>query len=205
MLIKWIHFGCTSVSGHIMVSLQKIQKVKALIVVDVQNDFCPGGALATSRGNDIIPVINLLMEKFEIIIASKDWHPANTVHFEKWPVHCVRGSFGAQFHNQLTLTGIKEVALKGTGNTDDGYSAFEATNIDLCYWLKKQSVTEVYVCGIATEYCVNATARDAQQAGFRTFVVRDAIAAVEASAGNADIALATMQQSGIQLISSKEI
>lgn len=179
--------------------------MKGLIIVDVQKDFCPGGSLGTAKGNEIIPVINKLMDKFDVIVASKDWHPAKTVHFENWPVHCVRGTVGAKFHKQLDVERINEVALKGTGNSDDGYSAFEATNIDLYYWLRKHDVTDVYICGIATEYCVNATAIDAHKAGFKTYIVKDAIAAVEATPGDADKALAAMQEAGIKLVNRKEI
>lgn len=179
--------------------------VKCLIIVDVQKDFCPGGALAAPGGNDIVPVINKIMGKFSLIIASKDWHPAQTVHFDKWPVHCVRGSNGAKFHKQLDVDNINEVALKGTGNSDDGYSAFEATNIDVAYWLRKNQVTDVYICGIATEYCVMSTAMDALKAGFNTFVVKEAIAAVEVKPGDTQKALDEMQAAGIQLISRKQI
>lgn len=179
--------------------------MKGLIIVDVQKDFCPGGSLATAGGNDIIPVINNLMEKFDIILASKDWHPSSTVHFERWPVHCVRGSEGADFHDKLNVEKIKKVALKGTGNSDDGYSAFEATNVDLNFWLKKQKVTDVFVCGIATEYCVNATARDAQKNGFNTYIVEDAISAVEAKPGDTRNAIEGLKSKGIKFITSKEV
>lgn len=179
--------------------------MKALIIVDVQHDFCPGGALATAGGNDIVPVINKLMEKFDLVVASKDWHPAQTVHFDKWPVHCVRGTDGARLHHLLDLKKIEAVLLKGTGNSDDGYSAFEATNIDLYHWLRQREVTDLYVCGIATEYCVNATATDAVHAGFRTYVVTDAVSAVEAAPGDASRALTAMAKAGIRLVSTAEI
>ncbi len=179
--------------------------VKCLIIVDLQRDFCPGGALPAAEGNDIVPVINKIMDRFDYIIASKDWHPAQTVHFEKWPIHCTRGSNGAKFHKQLDVENINEVALKGTGNTDDGYSAFEATNVDVGYWLKKNNVTHVYVCGIATEYCVKATALDSLKAGFKTFVLTDAIAGVEEKPGDIQNALDEMNQSGILLITKKMI
>lgn len=178
---------------------------RCLIVVDVQKDFCPGGALPADEGNDIIPTINKLMKKFDYIIASKDWHPAETVHFEKWPVHCVRGSNGAKFHSLLNVDNINEVALKGTGNTDDGYSAFEATNLDMTYWLKKNNIKDVYVCGIATEYCVKATASDAHKAGFTTYVVTDAVAGVEAKPGDTKKALEEMAQEGIHFVKHKEV
>lgn len=184
---------------------KNILTVKGLIIVDVQKDFCPGGSLATAKGNDIIPAINKLAEKFDVIIATKDWHPATTVHFDKWPVHCVRGTDGAAFHSDLKIEKIDEVALKGTGNTDDGYSGFEATNLDLQSWLKKRRINEVYVCGIASEYCVMATAMDAHRNGFKTFVVEDAIAAVEAKEGDTDKALKSMASAGIQLVHSDQV
>ena len=179
--------------------------MKGLIIVDVQKDFCPGGALPSAGGDKIIPVINDLQKKFDVIIASKDWHPGQTVHFEKWPVHCVRGSKGAEFHEQLNIDKINEVALKGTGNTDDGYSAFEATNLDIQSWLKKKNVSEVYVCGIASEYCVSATARDAKKAGFKTFVVEDAISAVEAEAGDTEKAIKEMKTCGVEMVNSQNV
>lgn len=179
--------------------------VNCLIIVDVQRDFCPGGALPAAEGNAIVPVINGLMDRFDYIVASKDWHPAQTVHFEKWPVHCVRGSEGAKFHKQLNVEKINEVVLKGTGNTDDGYSAFEGTNVDLSSWLRKNKVTDVYVCGIATEYCVMATATDAMKNGFRTTVIIDAIAAVEAQPGDTEKALNAMKESGLSMVNRKQI
>lgn len=178
---------------------------KALIIVDVQQDFCPGGSLPAPKGNDIIPVINKLMNKFDLIIASKDWHPAQTVHFDKWPVHCVRATPGAAFHPKLNVQKINEIALKGTGNSDDGYSAFEATNIDLSYLLKKNKVDTVYVCGLTTEYCVNATARDAMKAGFKAFVVTDATAPVAANKKDEEKALQSMKSAEIGLITSGEV
>ncbi|HEV2832112.1 MAG TPA: isochorismatase family protein [Hanamia sp.] len=178
---------------------------KALIVVDVQQDFCPGGALPAPKGNEVVPVINSLMDKFDYVVASKDWHPAQTVHFNTWPVHCVRASAGAAFHKDLNEKKINEVFLKGTGNSDDGYSAFEATNRDLLHWLKKNDIDTVYVCGIATEYCVKATAMDALQSGLQVFAVTDAVAAVEAQAGDEKHALTEMQNAGIQLVVSEEI
>lgn len=179
--------------------------MKGLIVVDVQKDFCPGGSLATADGDKIIPVINSLMDKFDLVIATKDWHPGSTVHFEKWPVHCVRGTDGAQFHADLNVSKIDEVALKGTGNTDDGYSAFEATNLDIRHRLDKQNIKELFICGIASEYCVMATARDAQEAGFTTFVVEDAISAVEAKPGDTEKAISNMKDAGIRFVKSSEV
>lgn len=178
---------------------------KALLIVDVQKDFCPGGALAAPAGNDIIPVINKMMDKFDLVIASKDWHPEKTVHFENWPVHCVRATAGAAFHSDLDTTKIDEVVLKGTSNSDDGYSAFEATNNDLAYLLQKNSIEEVFVCGLTTEYCVKATARDALKAGFKVSVVSDASAAVAAKEGDEKKALEEIQQMGIHLVRTDDL
>lgn len=178
---------------------------EALIIVDLQNDFCPGGALPAAKGNEIIPVINRLMDKFNFIVASKDWHPIDTVHFDKWPPHCVRGSHGALFHPDLKAEKIQLVALKGTGNSDDGYSTFEATNVDLAHWLKRNKVEHVYITGIATEYCVKATALDAVKNDFQVHVVSDAIAAVEQKIGDGKKALEKMRDNHIQVISSTEL
>ena len=178
---------------------------KALIIVDVQNDFCPGGSLAAPSGNDIIPVINDIMDKFDIVIASKDWHPGKTVHFDKWPVHCVRGTPGAAFHPGLDITKIDEVVLKGTSNSDDGYSAFEATNSDLTWLLKKNNIEKVFVCGLTTEYCVKATAPDAFDAGFKVHVITDATGAVAAQIGDEEKALNEIAGMGVKLIRSDDI
>lgn len=177
----------------------------ALIIVDVQRDFCPGGALPAARGNEVVDVINGLMDRFSPVVASKDWHPAQTIHFTQWPPHCVRGSEGARFAPGLREAGIDVVALKGTGNSDDGYSAFEATNIDLAHWLTKQGVTRVFVTGLTTEYCVRSTATDAMAAGFQSWVVRDAVAAVEAHPGDGQAALQAMAQAGIRLVDSRSL
>jgi nicotinamidase/pyrazinamidase len=179
--------------------------MKGLLVVDVQNDFCPGGSLAVPEGDKIVPVINGLMDKFPVVVASKDWHPKQTVHFQKWPVHCVHNSRGADFHPGIQSTKIEQVFLKGTGNKDDGYSAFEATNLDLKDYLKKKGVTELYVTGLATDYCVRASALDAAKNGFNTFVVTDAIAAVNMKPGDDKKALEDMKQAGVKTVTSQEV
>ncbi len=179
--------------------------MKGLLIVDVQNDFCPGGSLAVPEGDKVVPVINRLMDKFAVVVASKDWHPKQTVHFQKWPVHCVHNSRGAEFHPGIQSTKIEQVFLKGTGNKDDGYSAFEATNLDLKDYLKKKGVTELYVTGLATDYCVRASALDAAKNGFNTFVVTDAIAAVNVKPGDDKKALEDMKKAGVRLVISQEI
>jgi len=171
--------------------------MRALLIVDVQNDFCPGGALAVGGGDRVVPVINAMMPKFDVVFASKDWHPPETVHFEKWPVHCVRETAGADFHPELDKSKIDEVFLKGTDNRDDGYSAFEATSGDLSARLRARGVTEVWVCGLATDYCVLATALDAVAQGFETRVVTDAVAAVDLAPGDEARAFAKMSEAGV--------
>jgi nicotinamidase/pyrazinamidase len=177
----------------------------ALIIVDVQRDFCPGGALPAALGFRVVEVINALMDHFPLIVASKDWHPAETVHFHQWPPHCIRGSEGARFAPGLRQTAIDVVALKGTGNSDDGYSAFEATNIDLAHVLRKQGVTRLCVTGLTTEYCVKSTALDALHAGFEVWVVTDAVAPVEALPGDGEAALRSLADAGIGLTDSRHL
>ena len=179
--------------------------MKGLLVVDVQNDFCPGGALAVPEGDKVVPVINELMDKFSVVVASKDWHPKQTVHFQKWPVHCVHNTKGAEFHPGIVSTKIEQVFLKGTGNKDDGYSAFEATNLNLEQYLNQKGVKELYVTGLATDYCVRASAIDAAKKGFKTYVITDAIAAVNVQPGDDKNALDDMQKAGVRLVTSKEI
>lgn len=179
--------------------------MKALLIVDVQNDFCPGGSLAVPEGDNVVNVINSLMEKFKIVIASKDWHPEKTVHFEKWPVHCVQNTKGAEFHPNLNTAGIQNIFLKGTGNKDDGYSAFEATNENLEEFLKSHGITELYVTGLATDYCVKASALDSSKLGIKTIVVEDAIKGVEVNPGDVAKALTEMKNQNIEFIQSKEI
>ncbi|NLH29469.1 MAG: nicotinamidase [Bacteroidales bacterium] len=178
---------------------------KALLIVDVQNDFCPGGALAVKDGDKVVPVINGIIDKFDLVLASKDWHPVDSVHFEKWPVHCVQNTYGADFHPDLQTDKIDRVLLKGTQNKDDGYSAFEATNISLADFLREEGVTDLYVCGLATDYCVKATALDACKLGFRTYVITDAVAAVNLNPGDDKKALEEISSQGCILVNSNEI
>lgn len=178
---------------------------KALLIVDVQNDFCPGGALAVNDGDKIVPIINQIENKFDIVISSQDWHPATTVHFEKWPPHCIAGTFGADFHPNLNTDKIDLKLLKGTGNKDDGYSAFEATNVSLIDYLHENQVSELYVCGLATDYCVKATVLDAIKNGFHSYVITDAVAAVNIEKGDDKKALNEMYLNGCTLIESEEI
>ncbi|MEL4306874.1 nicotinamidase [Joostella sp. CR20] len=179
--------------------------MKALLIVDVQNDFCTGGVLAAKGGEEVAPVINKIASKFNYVIASKDWHPPKTKHFDKWPPHCVQDTHGADFHNALNAEIINDIAYKGTGTIDDGYSAFEATNFDLAEKLKEHQISEVYVSGIATDYCVLSTALDALKAGFKTFVLTDAIRGVNLEPNDAEKALLQMEKAGCILVTSEEV
>ncbi len=179
--------------------------MKALLIVDVQNDFCTGGTLAVPDGENVVPVINTLMNRFSLIVASKDWHPENTKHFEKWPKHCVQNTFGAAFHPQLDAERIQEVFLKGTGSEDDGYSAFEATNNNLEEFLRSHKVDDLYVCGLATDYCVLSSALDAHKNGFNVLVVEDAVLGVDVVKGDVERAIEEMKHMGIIFIPSEQV
>ena len=177
----------------------------ALLIVDVQNDFCPGGALPTPKGNIIVPVINELMEKFDLVLASRDWHPLDSVHFKRWPVHCVKGSFGAEFPLDLKKQNITKIFEKGTRSKDDGYSAFEAKNINLAEYLKENEVDELYITGLTAEYCVKSTVLDAVKQGLKTFVIKDAVEGIRANEHDFDNALKDMKKAGATVITTDDI
>lgn len=168
----------------------------ALLVVDVQNDFCPGGALAVAGGDAVIPVINAWIPRFATVVASRDWHPPDSVHFTSWPPHCIAGTYGAQFRAGLDTGRFLLVLDKGTNNVDDGYSAFEATSEDLESWLRSRGIEKLYVCGLATDYCVLQTVLDALRLGFGVTVIRDGIAAVEVNLGDGQRAIDAMEAAG---------
>lgn len=179
--------------------------MKALIIVDVQNDFCPGGALPAPKGDTVVPVINDLMDKFNVVVASRDAHPSNTKHFDKWPPHCIEGTKGAELHHDINILKIQKVFHKGTGDIDDGYSAFEATNEDLNQYLKNKGITDIYITGLTTEYCVKNTALDSIKNGFKTYLIDDAIAAVQPGSENERIALQEMKKFGVIVLASTEL
>ena len=179
--------------------------MKALLIVDLQNDFLPDGALPARDGNKIIPVVNELIEHFDLVVASKDWHPDDTVHFEKWPVHCVANTDGAAFPKSLDTSKIERVVLKGTGNRDDGYSAFEATSLQLDDFLKQNQVDELYICGLTTEYCVKNTVLDALKAGYTTNVIKNAVEGVKAQPGDEEEAWKEMENAGAIICTASEV
>ncbi len=196
-----VFFGCNSSQK------EKENRLKnsALLIIDVQNDFCPGGALAVKDGDKIIPNINKLSKAFNLVVASKDWHQDSTVHFENWPVHCVRGTKGAELHKDLDTTLIDKIILKGTENNDDGYSAFEATSINLNSYLKDNKIKSVYVTGLAIDYCVKRTVLDALKNGFTTYVVIDAVKGVNINPTDSENALKEMTEAGCKIILTADI
>lgn len=182
----------------------------ALILVDIQNDFCPGGSLAVADGDKVVAVANELEKTFELVVATKDWHPPGHSSFVTlWPPHCVQGTRGAEFHPALDTARVAHVFLKGTDVAVDSYSGFfdneHKLSTGLGDYLRAQGVTDVYVCGLATDYCVKFTALDALRLGFRTTVVSDACRGVEVNAGDSERALAEMSAAGARVAESREV
>ncbi|OGG44921.1 MAG: hypothetical protein A3F84_11215 [Candidatus Handelsmanbacteria bacterium RIFCSPLOWO2_12_FULL_64_10] len=184
-----------------------ISQSDALIVVDPQNDFCPGGTLAVPEGDTIFDAVNAAIPRFSHVLATQDWHPPEHQYFQAfggpWPYHCLAGSPGAEFHPRLNAAGIQETVRKGTNPELDGYSGFAGT--DLAQRLSGRGVRRVFVCGLATDYCVKATAIEAIQNGFETYVLTDAIRPVELQPGDGDRALAAMSAAGAKLIASRAL
>jgi nicotinamidase/pyrazinamidase len=179
----------------------------ALIIVDVQNDFCPGGALAVPSGHEVIPVINRLLKHRWLSVATMDWHPDDHCSFEPqggpWPPHCVQETAGAELHPELDTAQIKLTITKGSHPDEEAYSGFHGT--ELAKILREKGVTGVVVCGIATDYCVRATAHDALQEGFEVLVLEDAIRGVEVNPGDSQRALDELRQAGALVIVSSDL
>jgi nicotinamidase/pyrazinamidase len=179
----------------------------ALLIVDVQNDFCPGGALAVPYGDEVVPVINRLLKHRWLSVATMDWHPAEHCSFASqggpWPPHCVQESVGAELHPELETTKIQLVIRKGSDPHQDAYSGFQGTR--LAKILRDKGVNRVVICGIATDYCVRATAHDALQEGFEVLVVEDAVRGVEVHAGDCQRAIEALRQAGAQTIVSSDL
>lgn len=188
---------------------------KALIIVDVQNDFCPGGALAVPQGDEVVKPLNKMIAYAHqhnwLIVASRDWHPLVTNHFEYygglWPIHCVKDTKGAKFHPDLNLDGIAVVS-KATEPDQDGYSAFDGYKDDgqtLKKFFESNDVKEVYVGGLATDYCVKASAVDAVKLGFETFLLLDVCRAVNLKPGDGEEAVKEMTGLGVKVINTREV
>jgi nicotinamidase/pyrazinamidase len=173
---------------------------RALLIIDFQNDFTPGGALAVSEGDTIAPKINALAASgdYDLVIATRDWHPADHGSFEAqggiWPVHCVAGTQGAQLHPDLDRTKVDVVVDKGQAVDTNGYSGFEGTDLDEL--LRERGITQVTVVGLATDYCVKNTALDALKAGFQVTVDSSAARGVEVQPGDSEAALAEVRAAG---------
>jgi nicotinamidase/pyrazinamidase len=176
--------------------------MEALIIVDVQNDFCPGGALAVAGGDEIVPVINELARETPFVVATRDWHPAAHSSFVErggvWPVHCVQGTEGAELHPKLDARAIDVVVDKGQEVDEPGYSGFEGT--ELKRQLDDQGVKAVDIVGLALDYCVKATALDAKKAGFDVTVHRAATRAINAEPGDDDRAVAELRDAGVTVV-----
>ncbi|HEV2706683.1 MAG TPA: bifunctional nicotinamidase/pyrazinamidase [Pyrinomonadaceae bacterium] len=178
---------------------------RALLVVDVQNDFCPGGALGVAGGDEVVAPLNNLIDEFlargELVVKSRDWHPSRTKHFQAyggtWPVHCVQHTHGAEFHEGLKDDPRIVVVSKGTGD-EDSYSAFDGT--DLLSLLHERGVEEVWVGGLATDYCVKNTVLDALRSGFRVVAIEDAMRAVNLQPDDGQCALEEMRAAGAAII-----
>jgi nicotinamidase/pyrazinamidase len=176
----------------------------ALLIIDFQNDFTAGGALAVPDGDAIGEPVARLAERFDLVFATRDWHPPDHASFEPqggpWPVHCVRDTPGAEFHPAMDGIELDAVVDVGRGREDEGYSGFEKS--ELAAILRSHEVDDVYVCGLATDYCVRASAIDACREGFAVTVVEDAIRAVEVEPGDGERALGDMRAAGARVATS---
>ncbi|MBI83989.1 MAG: nicotinamidase/pyrazinamidase [Planctomycetaceae bacterium] len=197
--------------------------MKSLLLIDIQNDFLPGGALAVQQGDEILPVANALLSQYELVVATQDWHPADHQSFAGqhpgmevgqqvqlagldqilWPEHCVQGSRGAEFSAQLNQEAIQRVIRKGTDPLIDSYSGFfdnaRRKETELGSYLRSQQVDEVHLVGLATDYCVKFTALDAVDLGFRTVLLSKGIRGVELNLGDCQRAVDEMRSRGVEV------
>ncbi len=202
---------------------------RALILVDIQNDFTPGGALAVAGGDKVVPVANRIQEAFDLVLATQDWHPPNHGSFASqhprkkpgdvidlngipqvlWPDHCVQRSKGAKFHPRLDRRSVAQVFQKGVDPGIDSYSGFfdngHRRGTGLAEYLKSAGVTDVYIAGLATDYCVKYTALDGRTLGFNVFVVEDACRGVNLNPGDSATALDQMRAAGVKVITSDDL
>jgi nicotinamidase/pyrazinamidase len=201
----------------------------ALILVDLQNDFVPGGALAVPQGDEVIPVADELQEKFDLVLATKDWHPPDHGSFAEnhagkkpgdrivldgieqilWPVHCVQNTYGAEFVPLFDRSRIAHIFHKGTERNIDSYSTFfdnaHRRHTGLAHYLEKREVRQVYLMGLALDYCVKYSALDALQLGFKTYVIIDGCRGIDLESGDIDRALNEIKQSGAVLVKSSDL
>jgi nicotinamidase/pyrazinamidase len=188
--------------------MKGLQHGDALLVVDMQNDFCPGGSLAVAGGHDVVPVINRWIQRAEEasvpVFYSRDWHPGNHISFKDrggpWPPHCVQSTRGAEFHPALLLAQTAIVISKADTPDKDAYSAFDSTALaDL---LQSGGVRRLWVCGLALDYCVVESALDGRRLGFEVHVLADATRAVNAKPGDGERAIDRLKAAGIAVESS---
>jgi nicotinamidase/pyrazinamidase len=190
-----------------------MQKKDALLIVDVQNDFCPGGALAVTDGDQVVSVLNRVIAEFEgaglSVIATRDWHPRRTTHFNThggtWPPHCVQGTKGAEFHADLALGQGAVIVSKGMEENADSYSGFDgvdARGVRLADLLSERAVERLVVGGLATDYCVKQTVLDGLQNGFAVVVLADGVRGVNLKPGDARQALDEMKRAGAEIRNS---
>ncbi|HET7037600.1 MAG TPA: isochorismatase family protein [Thermomicrobiaceae bacterium] len=188
----------------------------ALVIVDVQNDFCPGGALGVAEGDQVVPLLSDAAARFAArgypVYASRDWHPPASRHFQEqggtWPVHCLRGTPGAAFHPQLTLPPNTLVFSKGTSAADDGYSAFEGQTAEgesLGERLRRDAVEHLYIGGLATDYCVRASALDALRHGLKVTLLTDAMRGVNLEPGDAERAVEELRAAGAEVATTADV
>ncbi len=194
------------------VNSAKLSESDALVVVDVQRDFCPGGSLGVEHGDAVVEPLNLAAARVRaaggMVIATRDWHPAETIHFRSWPVHCVQGTQGAEFHPAVALPTDTIFVSKGMRELDDAYSGFEAVDSvghSLEEILKRAGVRRLLIGGIATDYCVRATALDALRYGFAVVVLTDAVRAVNLRDGDGERALEELSVAGAALASTRSL
>lgn len=203
--------------------------MNALLLVDLQNDFLPGGALAVAKGDEVISVANRVQSHFDLVVATQDWHPADHGSFASnhpgsepgqvidlnglrqilWPAHCVQGTRGAEIAEGLDSDRVSRVFQKGTDAGIDSYSGFfdnghrKATGLG--DYLKECGVARVYILGLATDYCVKFTALDARSLGFETHLIQDGCRGVELKAGDIEKAVAEMREAGVRVIRAREV
>lgn len=198
-----------------------------LVVIDVQNDFCPGGSLAVPKGDEIVPVVNRLMGQFRHVVLTQDWHPRGHSSFASthkgqpfttikldygdqtlWPDHCVQGTSGAEFHRGLNLTGSELILRKGFRKPIDSYSAFfendRVTRTGLAGYLRDRGLKRLFMCGLATDFCVGWSALDGRREGFQVVVLEDACRAIDLN-GSLAAAKAEMTKAGVALTASDHI
>jgi len=203
--------------------------MRALIIVDIQNDFVPGGALAVADGDAVVPVANRVMDCFDLIVATRDWHPEghgsfalshpgtkpgdvidlNGLEQVLWPVHCVQDTKGADFVQGLDISRVEKIFVKGIDPGIDSYSCFydngHLRNTGLGEYLRERGVDEVYLLGLATDYCVKYSALDAVALGFRTYVILDGCRGVDLSPGDIGKAVNVMKDAGVTIVTSDDV